>query len=140
MVARQESHAGLDLEVIESDRLSRRVLRLRHQGTPLKNLKALQDKAEQALECLSYLEDRLRLVEHDPVRQAVILRSETPETDAEGLAFLEMQFLQDGSTQLQRLRYTRSSGEREPIDMVVTERMLSRLAQDLDHLSESTAE
>ncbi|MGV3523639.1 MAG: hypothetical protein ACO1RX_05410 [Candidatus Sericytochromatia bacterium] len=137
MAVRQESYAGLELDVLETDRLSRRVLSVRHQGASLPDLPALQYKAERALEQLSYLEDRLRLVEQDAVREAIILRSETPQTESDGLSFLEMQLLQNGMTHLQRLRYCRNTGEREVVDMVFTERLLERFAQDLNQLSDT---
>lgn len=139
MAARQESYAGLQLDVVEADRLSRRVLSIRHQGAPLPDLNALKHKAGQVLEQLSYLEDRLRLVEQDPVREAIVLRSETPQTESDGLSFLELQLLQNGATHLQRLRYCRNTGEREAVDMVFTERLLERFAQDLNQISETPA-
>lgn len=123
---------GLELDLLESDKLSARILKLRHKGQPLADLAAVSQKAEALCQRLSYLEDSLRLVETDPVREAVMLRSESPENTPEGLMYYEMLVSASGWSELQRVHYIRHTNDKLPADFVLSERLLERLGRDLE--------
>lgn len=125
---------GLELEILESDKLSARIQKLRHKGQPLKNMDALQQKADSLCQRLSYLEDPLRLVEKDEAREAVMLRSETPQNTPEGLLYYEMLLSASGWSELQRVHYIRHTNDKQAADFVLSEGLLERLGRDLEQL------
>lgn len=125
----------LEVDAIEQDKLSSRLLEIRHQGKALESMSDLQKKAAAFLERVRYLEDALQIIEQDEVREAIVLRSETPESSEASLAYYEVVLQKEGKTQLKRQRYHRSSGETEAIDFLLTDRLLERLGKDLQNLS-----
>ncbi|MEZ0367604.1 MAG: hypothetical protein ACAI44_00810, partial [Candidatus Sericytochromatia bacterium] len=80
-----EQRYGLELDVLEEDRLSCRLMRIRHRGSALPDFDTLRAKADTILETVTYLEDKLRLVEQDP--EAILLRSEAPRQQDEGVDY-----------------------------------------------------
>lgn len=128
-----ESRHGLELEVLEEDRLSCRLRSVRHQGPALADAESLQAKAENLIETVTYLEDRLRVVEQEP--EAVLLRSETPRENAEAVEYYEVKLTRAGQTHLDFRRYQRAETEIVKQDMVLSHRQLERLGQDLQALS-----
>jgi hypothetical protein len=125
----------LDVDAIEQDKLSSRLLEIRHQGEALEDMPALQKKATAFLERVRYLEDALKTVEQDDVREAIVLRSETPEVSEGSLTYYEVLLHKSGQTQLGRKLYHRSSGETEAVDFTLTDRLLERLGKDLQELT-----
>ena len=126
---------GLTVEAVEQDKLSSRLVKVVHQGPELADMNALKAKAEQALTQVRYLEDELHTVEQDEARQAVILRSVSPEQEPDSLIYYELLLQQNGETELSRKRYQRSTGDTEAVDFTLTDRLLERLGKDLDALS-----
>ena len=133
--ANAEQRYGLELEVLEEDRLSCRLTRIRHRGSALPDFDALRAKADRLLETVTYLEDKLRLVEQEP--EAILLRSETPRRSAEGVDYYEVRLEAEGLTELSCKHYERSETETTPQDVVFTHRQLERLGQDLQAISSS---
>ncbi len=127
---------GLDIEAIEQDKLSSRLRTLWHKGQELPDMAALKKKADAFMDKVQYLEDELREVEQDNVRQAVVLRSVRPLEEKSTRSYYEVLVQQNGETRLQRLQYDARSGDTEPTDFVMTDRLLERLAGDLEALSE----
>ncbi len=125
----------LDVDAIEQDKLSSRLLEIRHQGKALEDMPTLQKKAAAFLERVRYLEDALKTVEQDDVREAIVLRSENPEASEGGLTYYEVLLHQNGATQLGRKLYHRQSGETEAVDFTLTDRLLERLGKDLQELA-----
>lgn len=124
----------LEVDAIEQDKLSSRLLEIRHQGEALESMNDLQQKAAAFLDRVRYLEDALQIVEQDEVREAIVLRSETPEASEASLAYYEVLLHKEGKTQLKRQRYHRLSGETERVDFTLTDRLLERLGKDLQDL------
>jgi len=125
---------GLELELLESDKLSSRITQIRHLGAALPDMQATQAKAEQLCQRLSYLEDELRLVELDDVREAAVLRSVEPERQAQYIDYYEVEVQRQGQTQIQRIRYNRHKNDKENLDFILSERLLERLGKDLQGL------
>lgn len=126
---------GLTVETVEQDKLSSRLVKIVHQGPTLADMNALKAKAEQVLTQVRYLEDELHTVEQDEARQAVILRSVSPEQEPDSLSYYELLLQQNGETELSRKCYQRSTGDTEAVDFTLTDRLLERLGKDLDGLS-----
>lgn len=124
----------LEVDAIEQDKLSSRLLEIRHQGEALENMPALQKKADAFLARVQYLEDALKTVEQDEVREAIVLRSEAPEASEHSLAYYEVLLHKNGKTQLGRKQYHRGTGETEAVDFTLTDRLLERLGKDLQAL------
>ncbi|PKL76176.1 MAG: hypothetical protein CVV27_11640 [Candidatus Melainabacteria bacterium HGW-Melainabacteria-1] len=129
-----DARYGLELDVLDEDKLSFRLNRIRHRGPVLTDFEALRQKADAVVDNITYLDDRLRLVEQDEVQQAILLRSETPLTPAEGVEYLEVRLTQDGVSEIGNRRYNREHTETTPGDMVLSHRQLERLGQDLQQL------
>lgn len=130
-----EARHGLELEVLEEDKLSCRLRGVKHQGEALADFEALQAKAEKLIETVTYLEDRLRLVEQEPA--AILLRSDAPRRQAEGMEYYEVRLSADGRTELDFRQYDREAGDIVTQDMVLSHRQIERLGQDLQQLSSS---
>lgn len=126
---------GMDVEVVEEEKLSSRVTRIRHQGKALKDMEEVQDKAEEIQQTVRYLEDELKTVEVDEAREAVVLRSEEPTTTDDGVEYYEVEVSKKGHTDIQRKHYKRKETELEDADFVVSERQLERLGRDLERIS-----
>lgn len=126
---------GLTVETVEQDKLSSRLVKVVHQGPELADMSALKAKAEHVLTQIRYLEDELRTVEQDEARQAVVLRSVSPEQDQDSLSYYEVLLQHSGETQLTRKCYQRSTGETTAVDFTLTDRLLERLGKDLDTVS-----
>ncbi|MBF2054284.1 MAG: hypothetical protein IGS03_12605 [Candidatus Sericytochromatia bacterium] len=131
-MSQARDYYGLELEILESDKLSARIQKLRHKGQPLENMDALERKAETLCQRLSYLEDPLRLVEKDAAREAVMLRSESPQNTPEGLLYYELLLSVSGWSELQRVHFIRHTNDKEAADFVLSERLLERLGQDFE--------
>lgn len=125
---------NLEVDAIEQDKLSSRLLEIRHKGEALKDMNALQKKAAAFLDRIRYLEDALQTVEKDDVREAIVLRSETPESSEKSLAYYEILLHKNGKTCLNRKRYHRNNGETENVDFTLTDRLLERMGKDLQNL------
>lgn len=126
---------GLTVEAVEQDKLSSRLVKVVHQGPALTDMTALKAKAEDVLTQVRYLEDELRTVEQDEARQAVVLRSVSPEQEQDSLSYYEIIVQQSGETQLTRKCYQRHEGETAAVDFTLTDRLLERLGKDLDAVS-----
>lgn len=126
---------GLDVDEVETDKLSSRVKKVRHQGKSLKNMEEVKEKAEKIQDKVRYLEDELRMIEADDVREAVILRSEEPENHDDGIEYYEVEVHQQGQTEIQRKKYKRQDSDVESSDFVISDRLLEKLGKDLDRIS-----
>lgn len=124
---------GLSVDSIEQDKLSSRIRQIRHQGPALQSETELQAKAQRLLDTLSYLEDELQIIEQDPVREAIILRSKTPQKQAESLSYYEVCLQQDGMTLIQQPVYYSRQTETVLGDFVLSDRLLERLGQDFEN-------
>lgn len=122
---------GLEVECLESDKLSSRLVRVRHQGKALADMAEVAAKSERFLAGINYLEDELRAVEQDEVRQAVVLRSETPHQEPGQISYYEVLLYQNGLTELHRPNYRAESTDITAGDFVISDRLLERLAKDL---------
>lgn len=132
--SQSEQRFGLDLEVLQADSLSFRLGRIRHQGEALADFDALLEKAERLINKVNYLEDPFRLVEQDNVQSAILLRSETPHQQADGLDYYEIRLDASGLTDIQCQHYNRENTDTQVKDMVLSHRMLERLGKDLSEL------
>lgn len=128
---------GLDIEILEEDKLSYRVMRVRHQGQAMADFDALNQKADALVNSLTYLEDPLRLVEQDQQQAVILLRSETPRQLENGVEYYEVRLNQDGLTEIGYQHYARDQTDLSPKDMVMSHRQLERLGQDLAKVSSS---
>ncbi len=124
---------GLEVESVEQDKLASRIRQISHQGPALDNHTDLLAKAQRALDTLTYLEDQLQMIEQDPVRQAVILRSQTPQKQEQSLSYYEVCLQQDGKTQIQHPVYHAPETETVLGDFVLSDRLLERLGQDFEN-------
>ena len=126
---------GLELDILEADKLSYRLHKVRHQGSPLNDFSALQSKADQLIETISYLDQPLRLVEQDAQAAIILLRSETPHLVEHNPEYYELKLYQSGLSELDYRSYQRQETETINKDMVLSQRQLERLGKDLKHLS-----
>lgn len=131
--AHSEQRHGLELEVLEEDKLSCRLRQIRHRGSALADFDTLRAKSERLIETLSYLEDRLRMVEQEP--SAILLRSETPRQQPEGVDYYEVRLQPDGLVEISYSHYDRQETDVISQDMVFSHRQLERLGQDLASIS-----
>lgn len=130
-----EERYGLELEVLEEDKLSCRLTKIRHRGPALADHEALLQKAERFVNTVTYLEDQLRLVEQDTVQEAVLLRSEAPQTEAEGVDYYEVRLVSSGETEIGYRHYDRAETDTTDSDLILSHRQLERLGQDLGRIS-----
>lgn len=132
--SKSEQRFGLELEVLQEDSLSCRLGRIRHQGEALADFDALNAKAENLINTVNYLEDKLRLVERDEAQSAILLRSESPLQQADGLDYYEVRLDAVGVTEIQCRHFERAETETHVKDMVISHRLLERLGKDLSQL------
>lgn len=130
-ISSQQRH-GLELEVMDEDKLSCRLTRIRHQGVALPDFEALQAKAERLMETVTYLEDRFRLVEQEP--SMILLRSEAPRQQPESVEYYEVRLEAGGQVEIGCCHYDREQTELKAQDMVLSHRQLERLGQDLERI------
>src|SRR5690606_1330458 len=102
------------------------------QGPALSSHAELQAKTQRLLDTVTYLEDELQIIEQDQVRQAIILRSKTPQKQAESLSYYEVCLQQDGQTLIQQPVYHSQETETVLGDFVLSDRLLERLGQDFE--------
>ena len=126
---------GLEVEEVETDKLSSRVKKIRHQGKALKNMGEVQEKADKIKDNITYLEDDLRMVEADEAREAVILRSNEPDKQSDSIEYYEVEVHKMGHTDVQRKKYQRKDSDVEDSDFVISDRLLERLGKDLDKIA-----
>src|SRR5690606_33015197 len=116
-----EQH-DLEIEEVEADRLSHKVRRVKSQGAPARSMDELKQRAEDIADQVTYLDEGLRVVETDSHNEVVVLRSDDPHsTSDDTLEYYECQVAADGSTQLERHKYTKSTTTKEKPDFVVTD-------------------
>lgn len=121
----------LELEEVESDRLSRKVRKVTAHNPPTQSIEELAERGQQIADKVTYLDEDLRVVETDNANEVVILRSDDPQQDDTTIEYYECQVKADGSTQLERVRYDKETTTKESADFVVTEKTLERLGRDL---------
>lgn len=126
---------GLELDILEADKLSYRLHKVRHQGPALKDFVTLQAKADQLIATISYLDQPLRMVEQDAQTAMILLRSETPQLVENNPEYYELKLHQSGLTELDYRSYQRQETEIMNKDMILNQRQLERLGKDLKHLS-----
>lgn len=126
---------GLELDILEADKLSYRLHKIRHQGPTLADFEDLQSKADKLIETLTYLDQPLRMVEQDATGAMILLRSETPHLVDNNPEYYELKLHQDGLSELDYRSYQRDETEIINKDMVLSQRQLERLGKDLQHLS-----
>jgi hypothetical protein len=87
-------------------------------------------------EKISYLEERLEIVESEGPEGRTILRSAPPRVDGEGISYFEV--VLDGSTRLSlvRYKYDHQTEERKPAAAPLARDTLERLIGDLITMAE----
>ena len=122
---------GLQIEEVTSDKLSTQLRKVMTQQKGIHNFEGLVHKGHQISEKVTYLQENLRLLEADQEHQVVTLRSMDPDQVKRNIEFFEMKIELSGKTTLERLGYSKETGEREPVDFVVSYETLERLSKDL---------
>ena len=121
---------GLEIDELEGDRLSSRVRQIRKiSETPVSfEQRVAQGKA--LCDKVSYLEEPFLFLESDPDHQVVVLRSQKPQENEAEIRYFEVK-LEPQAITLERYHFLKATGEREPLDFVLTHANLERLGQDL---------
>jgi len=106
------------------------------------NLEHIQDgqlavNAVQVAERITYLEERLDIIESEGEKGRTLLRSTPPKVDGQAVSFFEMVLDRSTRLSLVRYRYDANSGERTPVSAPLTRDTLERLIGDLLELTDA---
>lgn len=106
------------------------------------NLEHIQDgqlavDPEQVAERITYLEERLDIIETEGEEGRTLLRSTPPKVDGQAVSFFEMVLDRSTRLSLVRYRYDANSGERTPVSAPLTRDTLERLIGDLLELTDA---
>jgi hypothetical protein len=106
------------------------------------NLEHIQDgqlavNAVQVAERITYLEERLDIIESEGEKGRTLLRSTPPKVDGQAVSFFEMVLDRSTRLSLVRYRYDANSGERTPASAPLTRDTLERLIGDLLELTDA---
>ncbi len=128
-----EGNLRVEIKLSDWDRLGcllKRICIARSQGDPLALDPArIEDR-------ITYLGERLDIIERDGVGGRSILRSAPPRIDGEVISFFEMVLDKAKGLSLMRYQYDRRQGERTPVPASLTRDVLERLVADLIGLIE----
>jgi len=106
------------------------------------NLEHIQDgqlavNAVQVAERITYLEERLDIIESEGEKGRTLLRSTPPKVDGQAVSFFEMVLDRSTRLSLVRYKYDANSGERTPVSAPLTRDTLERLIGDLLELTDA---
>ena len=90
----------------------------------------------QVAERITYLEERLDIVETEGEEGRTVLRSAPPKVNGQAVSFFEMVLDRSTRLSLVRYRYDANSGERTPVSAPLTRDALERLIGDLIELAQ----
>lgn len=99
-------------------------------AAPRQSFERLRTKAELLADRLTYLGERLEIVDHDRRGMFIQLRSLPPMKDDNGIQFNEINLGRDTVT-VQRIAFTRKDEAKQQIPMALSQGMLDRLLSDL---------
>ena len=122
------------LKLADWDRLGCSLARLEMKPQPGSRLDLDPAQIE---EKITYLEERLKVLETEEARGKAVLRSAPPQREGKVLSFFEMALEPTEGLSLVRYAYNREQGERSLVSTALTRIALERLLTDLIHLAKS---
>jgi hypothetical protein len=129
-----EGPIQLSLQLADWDRLGCSLARLEMKPQPGSRLNLDPAQIE---EKITYLEERLKVIEIEEARGKAVLRSAPPQREGKVLSFFEMALDPTEGLSLVRYAYDREQGERSLVSTALTRIALERLLTDLIHLAKS---
>jgi hypothetical protein len=121
----------IDFTAVESLSCAFRELRVSADELKAAPLDALKAWADRLCERVTYLLEHIGPLELDAEAQAVLVRSTPPTKDASRTSFYEMLVKTPGVVNLRRYVREAPNGERQPIDLYVTNEVLLKLVRDI---------
>jgi hypothetical protein len=123
----------LDLKLADWGRLGCLLSRLEMEHAREGQLKIDPDQISKKI---SYLEERLEIIESEGEEGKTILRSSPPRTDGDVISFYEVVLDRATRLSLTRYRYEHKADERTPIPASLARETLERLLRDLIKMAE----
>jgi hypothetical protein len=123
----------LDLKLADWGRLGCLFARLDMEHAREGQLKIDPDRISKKI---SYLEERLELIESEGSEGKTILRSSPPRTDGDVISFYEVVLERATKLSLARYRYDHNMEERTPLPASLARETLERLLSDLIKMAE----
>jgi hypothetical protein len=91
----------------------------------------VQERAGRVAQRVTGLLEPLKLLELDAAKGTALLRSATPKSTADGLAYYEILLKAGGSANVRRYESERAGGKRKQVGYTLTHEALAKLADDL---------
>ena len=121
-------------EEVVSDRLSSKIRSIKGKISSSDTFEDLVTKGENICNNITYLNEKLRLLEKNDLGKSIMLRSIEPDKNQGNIEYFEMILQQSGDISIDRYSYAKQSQERNKSDFILSHDLMERLVKDISNI------